>query len=980
MAERPRIAGRRRGAAVLLALATMLSLVIAQRATADVGDLGYEGPSTLGVGPKHPTGEKPESKLWHNDGHWWASFWSQPAQEFRIHRLDAVTHTWVDTGTTIDSRKDWRQDVLWDGQKLYVASHRFTSSVPGGGYRSDVLRFSYDSGTGSYALDAGFPVQINDLRTETLVIAKDGVGRLWATWQAADQVWVAHTNCTAGVCDDSAWAQPFSLATIPGIGTAAGTATDDISSVAAFGGDRVGVFWSSQTTGSFRFAFHRDGDPVTAWTLETPQQGTDAADDHVNIATSGGEVFVAVKTSFDRTGQPQTQLLKRAGGGWSAFTTSDGADNLTRPIVVVDPVSDELRYYLAENTGHRVFEKVTTLTAPSFGPGPGTAVLWDASADDMNDPTSTKQAYSPATGLVVAATDGVSERYFHHEVGLSAAALDAAFSTDVTSGTSPLTVSFTDASSGAPTTWSWEFGDGGTSDERNPTHTYTAPGLYTVTLRIEGPGGEDTETRIGLITVAPPVGPVASFSSDVTTGGAPLTVSFTDTSSGSPTQWQWDFGDGTGSTERHPSKTFTSPGTYDVTLTVANEVGGDSTTTPAAITVTASSTLTATADAIVRDDRPTKNYNTAELRVRTAGPAYRSIVQFDVPSVPAGGHIATLRLSSTDGSRHAGDVFVAASPIVEQAVTWASQPAIGSSPIAVGSSITTGDWAEWDVTGAVGGSGVVTFTLVSSSTDSAYYSSGEGPNAPQLVITPADGAGGPSAPNAAFTASPVSGTAPLAVQFTDASGGTPTSWTWDFGDGSPGSTEQHPLHVYDSVGQYTVTLTVTSPTGTDAAVTENLITVSDPASFATFAAVADAHVTDGNPTRNYGGAAEMRHRLGSPQYEVYLRFDVPAGTAGASMKLRAFVNDGGPAAGDVYTVQDGWDESGITWLNRPARSSPTPVATGTAVGDGTWYEWDVTAVLDGSATSYGFVIAGVTSNSVYFSSREGAQAPQLVVS
>jgi hypothetical protein len=63
-------------------------------------------------------------------------------------------------------------------------------------------------------------------------------------------------------------------------------------------------------------------------------------------------------------------------------------------------------------------------------------------------------------------------------------------------------------------------------------------------------------------------------------------VNFTDTSSGSPTEWSWDFGDGSpASTEQRPAHVYTAPGTYDVTLTVTNDVGANTVTKTAAIRV-----------------------------------------------------------------------------------------------------------------------------------------------------------------------------------------------------------------------------------------------------------------------------------------------------------------------------------------------------------------------------------------------------------
>lgn len=83
----------------------------------------------------------------------------------------------------------------------------------------------------------------------------------------------------------------------------------------------------------------------------------------------------------------------------------------------------------------------------------------------------------------------------------------------------------------------------------------------------------------------------------------------------------------------------------------------------------------------------------------------------------------------------------------------------------------------------------------------------------------------PSAPVANFSASPTSGPAPLGVQFTDLSSQSPTSWLWNFGDGSPASPAQHPFHAYGAVGSYTVTLTATNAQGSDSETKVNYITV-----------------------------------------------------------------------------------------------------------------------------------------------------------
>ncbi len=152
----------------------------------------------------------------------------------------------------------------------------------------------------------------------------------------------------------------------------------------------------------------------------------------------------------------------------------------------------------------------------------------------------------------------------------------AAFTASPTSGLNPLTVTFTDTSTNAPTDWTWSFGDGNSSNDQNPTHTYTSPGTYTVTLTVTNADGGDTETKSSYITVTDTS--VVDFSATPVSGDAPLAVQFTDLSSGTPTAWDWDFGDGGSSTQQNPSHTYTVAGSYSVTLTVTDLSGNPSLT------------------------------------------------------------------------------------------------------------------------------------------------------------------------------------------------------------------------------------------------------------------------------------------------------------------------------------------------------------------------------------------------------------------
>ncbi len=135
-------------------------------------------------------------------------------------------------------------------------------------------------------------------------------------------------------------------------------------------------------------------------------------------------------------------------------------------------------------------------------------------------------------------------------------------------------VSFTDQSSGDPTSWLWDFGDGSTSTDQNPVHAYAQVGGYTVTLTIGDGVYTHTLSQDGYISVVPFVAaPQASFTASPLSGQAPLTVHLTDTTTGGPTSWLWDFSNGSTSTQQNPIHIFYEPGAYTISLTVTNSLG-----------------------------------------------------------------------------------------------------------------------------------------------------------------------------------------------------------------------------------------------------------------------------------------------------------------------------------------------------------------------------------------------------------------------
>jgi gliding motility-associated-like protein len=150
----------------------------------------------------------------------------------------------------------------------------------------------------------------------------------------------------------------------------------------------------------------------------------------------------------------------------------------------------------------------------------------------------------------------------------------ANFSASAVSGCSPVVVTFTDQSTGSPKFWNWDFGNGQLSNLQNPTIAFYTPGTYTITLVVKNSDGVDGITKTDYISVNP--SPTAGFTASSTLACAPTTIQFTDNSvanAGTIVQWKWTFSDGTTYNTQNVSKQFTTPGFYDVSLTVKSSTG-----------------------------------------------------------------------------------------------------------------------------------------------------------------------------------------------------------------------------------------------------------------------------------------------------------------------------------------------------------------------------------------------------------------------
>ena len=150
-------------------------------------------------------------------------------------------------------------------------------------------------------------------------------------------------------------------------------------------------------------------------------------------------------------------------------------------------------------------------------------------------------------------------------------------------------VQFVETSSGNPTSRIWDFGDGTTSTEQNPSHIYSSSGFRKATLIITN--GTTSRKASRTLSIMPSAAE-ATFVFSPSTPGPGQNVQFADTTSGSPTSWQWNFGDGGTSSVKNPSHAYAKSGAYTVTLVARDSSGskqGNKTITVASMSVLAAS-------------------------------------------------------------------------------------------------------------------------------------------------------------------------------------------------------------------------------------------------------------------------------------------------------------------------------------------------------------------------------------------------------
>jgi len=296
-----------------------------------------------------------------------------------------------------------------------------------------------------------------------------------------------------------------------------------------------------ERSGNIVYLYHDGGDPLQKGRTIVRINGQDIPDSSIAFLHAQDWPWTPGKTmriQYDGPGTPDLVQVIYSGGAGEMLVFSDQA----APVQVTPiPVSTIPTPVATAPTG--VVQTPTGTAAPPASP--------------------------PATGITPSAPQPPQ----------------AGFTADPLAGQLPLVVQFTDTSTGAPTSWLWNFGDGSSSDQRNPTYTYRSPGVYSVSLTVRNQYGTSQKTETGFISAG--TLPAAQFTALPATGPLPLVVQFTDLSSGMPTAYAWDFGDGSTSSEKNPIHTYTKAGNYDVTLTVGNEYGYNTRIQSGAVQVTA---------------------------------------------------------------------------------------------------------------------------------------------------------------------------------------------------------------------------------------------------------------------------------------------------------------------------------------------------------------------------------------------------------
>jgi hypothetical protein len=332
------------------------------------------------------TGEKPQSKSWFAHGKWWCCL------NGKIFRMENDQFTEVQNiGSNV------MVDAHWNGTELFLLNTSWSTQ--------QFYKFTYNFTDDNYTIVDGFPITFsngngNSLGSpETITLAQDSTGKIWVTLEQGTEIRVYWTESA----DHKTW-------NTQGVVVGTGVYADDISSVTALPGGKIGVIWSNQNDTKVHFRMHLPGTPETTWTADEECNGTYNADDHMNFAVApDGRVFVAVKT--EGGGSTHLLLERTLAGSWNQYPVSPGGG--TRPNVMYNSEQDEIVYFYqtSEGNGYVVIYRV-----------PSDAIVLDSpdtiiNSGDARDVSGTKQVLTAETGCLILAQQGATSSstvYFYY--------------------------------------------------------------------------------------------------------------------------------------------------------------------------------------------------------------------------------------------------------------------------------------------------------------------------------------------------------------------------------------------------------------------------------------------------------------------------------------------------------------------------------------------------------------------------------------
>jgi gliding motility-associated-like protein len=245
----------------------------------------------------------------------------------------------------------------------------------------------------------------------------------------------------------------------------------------------------------------------------------------------------------------------------------------------------QVNAYFTVSTSSGCLPVMVSITNQSTGTGTLT-YSWDfgnSQNSTLQNPWPVNYISAGNYTITLMVTNGTDTSYYSQTIQVFAKPVANFSFTGNTQGCFPITVDFFDQSTpgSAPiSSWLWEFGTGATSTQQSPQYTYNQAGVFAVILQISDTNGCSSSVLINSV-VSSSAPPAIDFSASITNHcDVPLNVTFTNHTTGTPPlQYQWDFGDGSTSTQTNPAHTYTSQGVFDVSLTVTDAFGCTSDTT-----------------------------------------------------------------------------------------------------------------------------------------------------------------------------------------------------------------------------------------------------------------------------------------------------------------------------------------------------------------------------------------------------------------